>query len=45
MGVCSGGVHNYMYALLILSFVLVCLNCCAGMGSNRGGGLGGIWFY
>ncbi len=34
-GVCTGGVHDYMYALLIISFIGVCLNCCLNLGQGK----------
>ncbi len=34
-GVCTGGVHDYMYALLIISFVGIGLNGCLNMGQGR----------
>jgi hypothetical protein len=26
-GICTGGVHDYMYALLIITYITICLNC------------------
>lgn len=33
--VCSGGVNNYMYALLIISYVGICCNCFVNLSKGK----------
>jgi hypothetical protein len=34
-GVCTGGVHDYMFALLILSYITICCNCCVNLNQGK----------